>query len=38
MREQTDSIMRRQASGSAHQKGMRLICDGPGNLSTGRDY
>jgi antitoxin (DNA-binding transcriptional repressor) of toxin-antitoxin stability system len=30
--------VRKRDKRSAHQKGLHLICEGPGNLSTGKDY
>ena len=38
LREQTEILISKRASGNAHAKARHLICDGPGTLSTGRDY
>ena len=38
LRGQVEQLLKSSAPGDAHSKAKHLICDGPGNLPTGRDY
>ena len=38
LRELVKGLLDSRGLDNAHAKGQHLICDGPGNLSTGRDY
>ena len=38
LRGQVAQLLKHSGAGSAHAKAQHLITDGPGNISTGRDY